>query len=107
MSAALDALPEDLWLVEKHVLEDERRIPFVVVGPSGVFVVCATDGAWTIGDLQALTALADRLQRQLPGWAGEIQVVMCLAFDRTEIRSWVGGAGGEPLPRLGASASTT
>ena len=91
VSAALDVLPEDVWLVEKHVLEDERRIPFVLVGPSGVFVVCATDGAWTIGDLHALTALADRLQRQLPGWAGEIQVVMCLAFGRTEIRSWVGG----------------
>jgi hypothetical protein len=85
-------LPEDAWLVEQHVLEDSHRIPFVVAGPTGVFVLCATDGPWTIGDLRTLTMLADRLQRRLPGWTGEIQVVMCLAFDTTEIRLWAGGS---------------
>jgi hypothetical protein len=89
--AGLRVLPEDAWIVEPYVLEDSRRIPFVVVGPTGIFVLCATDGPWTIRDLQTLTALADRLQRHLPGWEGEIQVVMCLAFETTEIRSWVGG----------------
>ncbi len=90
--AEVDALREEGWLVEQHVLEDSRRIPFVLAGPTGVFVLCATDGPWTIRDLQTLTALADRLQRQLRGWDGEIQVVMCLAFETTEIRRWVGGS---------------
>jgi hypothetical protein len=89
--AVLEALPRDRWLVEEDVIEGSRRIPFVVAGPSGVFVVGATDGPWTIPDLQGLTTLADRLQRQLPGWKGEIQVVMCVAFETTEIRSWRGG----------------
>src|SRR4051794_26670813 len=89
--AELSSLPKDEWLVEQQVLENSRRIPFMLAGPTGLFVVCVTDGRWTIGDLEILTALADRLQRQLPGWDGEVQVVMVVAFDTSDIRFWAGG----------------
>ncbi len=51
VSAELHALPSDAWLIEQYVLEDAHRIPFVVAGPTGVFVLCATDGGWRPSDL--------------------------------------------------------
>jgi hypothetical protein len=41
----LAALPGESWLVERGVLVDGGRIPFLVIGPSGLFVLCASDGA--------------------------------------------------------------
>jgi hypothetical protein len=82
----------DGWVVERYVLVGTRRVPFVLVGPSGVFALCATDGAWTLYDLEVLSRLGDELRDRLPGYRGRVEAVVCLAFDHAEPRAWYGGA---------------
>jgi hypothetical protein len=91
VAAELATLPGGFWLVERYVLVGTRRIPFLVAGTTGVFVICATDGAWTLHDLHALSDLADDVQRQLPDYDGPVHAAVCLAFDEMKPRSWFGG----------------
>jgi hypothetical protein len=91
VNAELRALPSDAWFIEQYVLVDAHRVPFVVAGPSGVFVLCATDGGWGPSDLYVLAGLAGTVQEQLPGYNGRVEVVMCLAFDEMKPRAWYGG----------------
>src|SRR3954451_9786493 len=87
----LNALPDDFWLVERYVVVGARRIPFLVAGGTGVFVIAATDGAWTIDDLHALSDSADDVRSQLRGYHGTVHAVMCLALDEMTPRRWHGG----------------
>jgi hypothetical protein len=89
----LAALPEGLWLVERDVQLGVRRIPFLVMGDSGIFVICATDGAWTLHDLHVLSELGDGVRRQLPDFDGSVHAAVCLAFDEMKPRAWFGGQG--------------
>ena len=93
MAVELAALPEGFWLVERNVQLGVRRIPFLVMGATGVFAICPTDGAWTLHDLHVLSELADRVRRQLPGYEGLVHAAVCLAFDEMKPRSWFGGEG--------------
>ena len=80
------------WVVERYVLVGTRRVPFVLLGRGGVFMLCATDGAWTMYDLEVLSRLGDELRGRLPGYRGRVEAVVCLAFDHAEPRAWYGGA---------------
>jgi hypothetical protein len=80
------------WVVERYVLVGTRRVPFVLLGPGGVFMLCTTDGAWTMYDLEVLSRLGDELRERLPGYRGRVEAVVCLAFDHAEPRAWYGGA---------------
>jgi hypothetical protein len=91
VNAELHALPSDAWFIEQYVLVDAHRVPFVVAGSTGVFVLCATDGGWGPSDLYVLSGLAGTVQEQLPGYDGRVEVVMCLAFDEMKPRAWYGG----------------
>jgi hypothetical protein len=91
VNAELRRLPSDSWFIEQYVLVDAYRVPFVVAGPTGVFVLCATDGGWEPSDLYVLSGLAKTVQEQLPGYDGRVEVVMCLAFDEMKPRAWYGG----------------
>jgi len=91
VNAELHRLPSDAWFVEQYVLVDAHRVPFVIAGPTGVFVMYATDGGWRPSDLYVLSRLAETVQEQLPGYGGHVEVVMCLAFDEIKPRAWYGG----------------
>src|SRR3954454_14910576 len=82
----------DGWVIERYVLVGTHRVPFVLIGPSGIFAVCATDGAWTLYDLEVLSRLGDELRDRLPGYQGRVEAVVCLAFDQADPRAWYGGA---------------
>ncbi len=82
----------DGWVVERYVLVGTRRVPFVLLGPSGIFTLCATDGAWTLYDLEVLSRLGEQLRDRLPGYRGRVEAVVCLAFDDAQPRAWYGGA---------------
>lgn len=84
----LDLLRGSGWMVESNVITGVHRVPFVVVGPGGLFAVCATDGAWTMHDLEALTAAGDELRAAVPQYHGPVVATICLAFDDAEPRSW-------------------
>ena len=87
----LDALPHGFWLVERGALVNGRRIPFLVVGATGVFLVCPSDGAWTLHDLEIMSELADEVRERLPGYDGQPHAAVCLAFDAMKPRAWFGG----------------
>jgi hypothetical protein len=87
----LAALPDGFWLVERNVLVDGRRIPLLVIGATGAFLICASDGAWTLQDLHVMSELGDQLRQQLPGYDGQPHAAVCLAFDEMKPRAWFGG----------------
>jgi len=91
VAGELAALPAGLWLVERNVWLGGRRIPFLALGVRGIFVICATDGAWTLRDLHVLCELGDDARRHLPGYDGPVHAAVCLAFDAMKPRSWYGG----------------
>jgi hypothetical protein len=91
VAGELGALPRGLWLVERGVVIDGRRIPFLVMGATGVFLVCPSDGAWTLHDLHVMAELGEEVHRRLPGYDGEPHAAVCLAFDAMKPREWFGG----------------
>jgi hypothetical protein len=91
VAGELGALPRGFWLVERGVLIDGRRVPFLVMGATGVFVVCASDGAWTLHDLHVMSELGEQVHRRLPGYDGQPHAAVCLAFDAMKPREWFGG----------------
>ncbi len=68
-------------------------MPFVVVGPPGVFLLRASDGHWTMDDVVGVAQLTGPLRRQLPGYTGRVHAGVCLAFDAVPPRTWSPGAG--------------
>ncbi len=91
VASELKSLPDGFWLVERYVLVGARRIPFLVAGATGVFVICATDGAWTPQDLHVLSDAGADVRRQLPGYDGPVRAAVCMAFDEMAPRAWYGG----------------
>ena len=87
----LAALPDTFWLVERDVHIGVRRIPFLVIGATGVFAIGATDGAWNVRDLRVLSELGEHVRGQLPGYDEPPHAAVCLAFDHMKPRSWYGG----------------
>jgi hypothetical protein len=53
-----------------------------------VFLVCASDGAWTLHDLAVLSALADDVRARLPGYDGQPRAAVSLSFDAISPRAW-------------------
>lgn len=91
IAGELAALPEGFWLVERNVGVDGRRIPFLVIGATGVFLICASDGSWTLDDLHVMSELGERVGQRLPGYDGKPHGAVCLAFDEMKPRAWFGG----------------
>ena len=87
----LAALPDSSWLVERDVQIGARRIPFLVMGETGVFAIGATDGAWNLRDLRVLSELGEHVRRQLSGYDAPVHAAACLAFDQMKPRAWYGG----------------
>lgn len=56
-------------------------------------MICATDGPWTLHDLDVLPEVGDDVRRQLPGNEGPVHAAACLAFDEMKPRAWFGGQG--------------
>ena len=90
VAAALTELPASFWLVERNVFVGSRRVPFLVVGATGVFALCPSDGPWTIEEIALWSDVAAQIREQLPGYAGPVRGAVCLAFDDLAPRSWYG-----------------
>ena len=77
LAPVLGALPRDRWLVERYVLIAGHRIPFLVLGETGVFALWALGGQprWT--DIPVVGRVADELTSALPGYTGTVAVGIC------------------------------
>jgi hypothetical protein len=92
VAAELAHLPEGFWLIERYVLVASQRVPFVVAGATGVFVICPTDGACGLEDLEAVARLGTVVGLRLPADSCSVRAGVCLAFDEMQPRTWFGGA---------------
>jgi hypothetical protein len=77
VAPVLEALPADRWLVERYVLLAGHRIPFLILGETGVFVLWAIPGLPQWRELAFPDEIARRVERDLPGYGGEVQPGVC------------------------------
>jgi hypothetical protein len=91
IAVELAGLPDGFWLVERDLLIGNRRLPFLVLGATGVFAIRPADGPWTLDELAVMAALGERVRAQLPGYAGPVHVAVCLAFEHARPRIWFAG----------------
>ena len=88
LAAQLVQLPADRWRVEPYPLTGERRNTFVIIGETGIFVISATYAPGHWDDVIAVTKLARKIQRLLPGYPGQVQPAVCHPFTATRPRIW-------------------
>ncbi|MBV9196109.1 MAG: hypothetical protein JO168_18390 [Solirubrobacterales bacterium] len=89
LAPLLGALPRDRWLVERYVVIAARRIPFVVIGETGVFAMWALSGQPRWDDLPVLGSVAQEVRNLMPGYNGTVEAGICLPFaPDLEARSW-------------------
>ena len=88
LAAKLVQLPADRWRIEPYPLTGERRNTFVIIGETGIFVVSATYAPGHWDDVIAVTKLARKIQRLLPGYSGQVQPAVCHPFTATRPRIW-------------------
>ena len=77
VAPVLDTLPADRWLVERYVLITSHRVPFLILGERGVFVLWAMAGPLQWRDLSFFDQVARYLEKALPGYAGTVQPGVC------------------------------
>ena len=83
VAETLAALPSDRWYVERYVLMDGHRIPFVILGETGAFAIWALGGPPIWNELPFPSEMAHRVQEKLPGYTGPVQVGLCRALGQT------------------------
>ena len=89
LAPVVGSLPQDRWLVERYVTFAGHRIPFLVLGETGVFALWAVGGQPRWSDIPAIGRMADEVKNALPGYTGNVQTGICrpLAPD-VEPRWW-------------------
>ena len=89
LAPVVGALPPDRWLVERYVIFAGHRVPFLILGETGVFALWAVGGQPLWSDIPAIGGMADEVKKALPGFTGNVQTGMCrsLAPD-VEPRWW-------------------
>jgi hypothetical protein len=91
VAETLGTLPSDRWLLERYALIAGHRIPFLVLGETGVFVICALTGPPAWDELRLPAEVAEQhIMPALPGYTGPMRVGLCraLATSAIEPRWW-------------------
>jgi hypothetical protein len=81
VEAVLATLPHDRWLVERYVLRAGHRIPFLILGETGVFTLWTLFGPPQWGDLSLVNTLANDVKDRLPGYPGPVHAGTCRALE--------------------------
>jgi hypothetical protein len=73
----LAALPSDRWVVQRFALVAGHRIPFLVLGETGVFALWAIGWRpqWT--DPAFVSTIAANLNHRLPTYPGPVNTALC------------------------------
>ena len=77
VAPVLTTLPTDRWLVERYVLITSHRVPFLILGETGVFVLWAMAGPLQWRDLSFFDEVARYVEKAIPGYAGTVQPGVC------------------------------
>lgn len=68
LEAQLCGLDREVWYVERDLSIAKVRIPFLLLGESGIFLLRASRGYWANRDISELCRAADALGHALPGY---------------------------------------
>ena len=88
LRATLARLPAARWRIEPYPLTGERCNTLVILGETGIFVVSATYAPGHWDDVTAVSKLAGKVQRLLPGYSGPVRPAVCHPFTATRPRVW-------------------
>ena len=80
VGTVLGALARDRWLIERYVLIGGRRVPFLILGETGVFVLWALSSPAQWRDPAFVHAVATDVKDRLPGYGGPVRGGICRAF---------------------------
>lgn len=92
LRAELALLDRDRWHVETDVILGGVTIPFVILGPGGVFILIAAV-RWVMPDLATLGRAADELGTILSTYPGSVHAAIYLPLVDRETRVWYDAAG--------------
>jgi hypothetical protein len=88
----LGALDATHWHVERDVICRGATMPFVILGPTGVFALSASH-EWAFSDLAHLARLSKDLSAMIAGYPDLIQTGLYLPFNEQPARAWFDGRG--------------
>jgi hypothetical protein len=88
LESTLRLLPPDRWRIEPYPLTGDRRNTLLVMGETGVFVISATYAPGHWDDVVAVSRLAGKIQRLLPGYPGTVQPAICHPFSAVRPQLW-------------------
>jgi hypothetical protein len=90
------SLDEDRWHVEESVVAGPGvHVSFVLAGPTGLFVVVATDCAWCMADIRLIASAAKALSRSASSYPGGVRAAIVVADTAAEPRQWFAEDGSE------------
>ena len=89
------------WHFDRSLPLCGKCIPFVLFGPSGVFLLAGSRGQWTSDDLASMSTAADAIGSVMPGYASPIRTVLVIIGDHQAPRQHFTGIGDGPCWVLG------
>jgi len=103
LETRLRELDSFAWHFERDVpdLTCSFPIPFVLFGPTGVFVLEGSRGYWTNDDVATMSSSACAIESDLPGRLSAVRPAIVLIGDQQEPRQHFTGAGEGPCWELG------
>jgi hypothetical protein len=104
LAARLAELDRQQWHFERDlpVTDYFLPIPFVLFGPTGVFLLEGTAGFWTNEDIASMTSSAKTIESALPGYPSTVRPAIVLLGHEQEPRQHFTAAGEGPCWELGA-----
>ena len=84
----LSTLPRDRWLVERYVLRAGHRVPFLILGETGVFTLWTLFGPPQWIDLPLVNSVAEDVKDRLRGYPGPVRAGMCRALEPAITPRW-------------------
>jgi hypothetical protein len=75
-------------IVERYVLRAGHRIPFLILGETGVFTLWTLFGPAQWGDLTLVNTVAEEIKDRLPGYQGPVRAGMCRALEPAITPRW-------------------
>jgi hypothetical protein len=103
LAARLEELDRARWYFERDlpVVGYFLPIPFVLFGPTGVFLLEGSAGFWTNEDIASMSSSARTIESALPGYPSAVRPAIVLIGHEQEPRKHFTAAGEGPCWELG------